>query len=252
LNDIHRKDDIETILVKETELDNVINCSLLIGGMTIVDLDKNMIMDFCDRYIMENDVYVNLFSKFIVQIPMNSCCYNSVSVRFSYDEYDTQVSHVITKVFKYENYDPQYDEDIGYSPDAFKEVVTLKYHGYTPEIKLIPSKNKCKDMVSCLQKHCYVNEPYDLSVSRYLIFDAQKSNMDITITIDNVSFTIKQQDLFYLTSANQYMWKVPYNSETGFVRVEGEKLTSSVPIVYSLNANTLRVTDGMAGVVFAR
>jgi hypothetical protein len=42
------------------------------------------------------------------------------------------------------------------------------------------------------------------------------------------------------------------NSETGFMRIEGKKFTSSVPIVYSLNANTLRITDGLAGVVFAR
>ena len=247
LDEAYNDGDIDGVLVKETALENITKCSLRIGGMDILELDKEMINEFCDKHTMENgDIFVNLFSKFIEQIPIKSCSYHTVYVCFEYSEYDTQVSYDTRLVFKYDNYDARYDEEIGYPPESYEEVTTQVYHGLTPDLKLIPSEHKCQDMISFLQKYDYIEQPCDISLSRYIIFDAQKE-CDVNIAVDDTTIMIAQEDLYFMSDTNKALWKVPHNKEKGYVRVEGTVLTSNPPIRSSLRANKLRITSGMAG-----
>ena len=71
------------------------------------------------------------------------------------------------------------------------------------------------------------------------------------ITVDSTSFIIPKSDLLYLENAKLFMWQVPHNVDKGFVRVQGKTLTTSIPIVYSFHANTLRIQEGLAGAMFA-
>ena len=153
LDEVYKNGDIQAVLVKETDLENIVKCSLLIGGRSIVELDKDTIDEFCDRHVMENgDIFVNLFDKFIERIPIQTCMYHRVCARFEYEKYDVRVSSVKSLVFKYDNYDDVYANEIGYSPDAYQEVTTLVYRGWTPDISLIPSPTNCQNTISFLEK----------------------------------------------------------------------------------------------------
>lgn len=252
VNELYKQSDLRTVLVKESALDNIIKCSLQIGGQEIVGLDINMIKDLCDKHTMKNnEVFVDLFSKFIEQIPVKTCYYHTVCLCFEYDKCNFKVSSTKKLVFKYENYDEDYAADFGYSPDAYEEVETLVYQGMTPELKFVPLVGASKNMISFMTKNSNIVSPFDISLSKYIFFNDTTEDTDISINVDETSLLIKKQDLNRLPQCKKYMWKVPHENNHEFVRVQGEKLISSVPIAFSLHANKLRVTDGLAGKVFA-
>lgn len=259
------KADVSTIFVKETALEYILNCSLRIGGQDIVCLDKHQIKEFCDRYMMaDGNVYVELFSKFIEQIPVKSCCYHTVNVCFAYEKYDTESYSEAHRVFKYENYDAAYDSEIGYSDDAFEIKYYTTYHGLTPDMKIVLLKEENrKDMISFLDKGTYIREPCDLSLAKYLFFDAKQDTdpsnrlakrlktSGVQVFNDDIVHTIGEQELIDLPIANQYMWMLPHKAQQEFVRVDGKVLATSLPIAYALRANKLRVVQGMAGAYFS-
>jgi hypothetical protein len=259
------KADVSTVFVKEIALEHILNCSLRIGGMDIVRLDRHQIKEFCDRYMMpEGDVYVELFSKFIEQIPVNSCCYHTVNVCFEYEKYDTESYSVERRVFKYENYDAAYESDIGYNEDAFEMEYYTTYQGLTPDMKILRLKEENrKDMISFLDKGTNIREPSDLSLAKYIFFDAKQytdpsnrlakrlKTSGVQVFNDDIAHTIGEQELIDLPIANQYMWALPQNSQQEFVRVDGKVLATSLPIAYALRANKVRVAQGMAGAYFS-
>lgn len=250
--------DLDAILIKALDIENVTNIILRIGGFDIVSLSKDMINDFCDKTVIFNETYINLFSKFIDKIPVKSCYYHTVMICFEYSKQSIEVSTETKKVFIYDDYDSDYESDddscydIHDDPLSYKDVTTTVYHGYTPNIKLLPSKSPCGDMISFLNKVKNITEPYDLGLSRYMFFEALcETQKDIVITVDSTSFIIPKSDLLYLENAKQFMWQVPHNVDKGFVRVQGKTLTTSIPIVYSFHANTLRIQEGLAGAMFS-
>ena len=254
--------DLDAVLVKESDIEHVTNVHLRIGGFDIVSLSKNMINDFCDKTVVFNETndetYINLFSKFIDKIPVKSCYYHTVMICFEYSKQSIEVSTETKKVFIYNDSDSDYESDddscydIHNDPNSYRDVTTIVYHGYTPNIKLFPSTTPCGDMISFINKVNNITEPYNLGLSRYMFFEALcETPKDIDITVDNKSFTIPNSDLFYLENTKQFMWQVPHNVDNGFVRVQGNTLTTSTPIVYSFHANTLRIQEGLAGAMFA-
>ena len=250
--------DLDAVFVKESDIENVTKIHLRIGGFDYVSLTKNMIDDFCDRIVIQDETYIELFSKFIDKIPVKSCYYHTIIIGFEYSKHLIEVSTETKKVFIYNDYDSDYESDddscydIRDDPLSYKDVTTTVYHGYTPDIKLLPSQTPCGDMVSFLNKVNNINEPYDLGLSRYMFFEALcETPKDIVITVDSKSFVIPTSDLFYLENTKQFMWQVPHNVENGFVRVQGKTLTTTTPIMYSFHANTLRIKEGLAGAMFA-
>jgi hypothetical protein len=245
--------DLDAVFVKQYDLNDIIEASLYIGGVSVVSISKNMINDFCDRVMLNDETYINLFSKFIDKIPLKSCYYQTVYVSFEYDKFSTDVESEKRWVFKYCRYDYDPRDKIFDDDNAYEEVDVLVYHGNTPNIKLLPSQKLCEtpcDMISFLNT-VSITEPYNLGLSRYIFFEAQSQvPEDIVVTVDDTSFIIPEKDLFYLENAKQFMWSVPYDKEHGFVRVQGKTLTTTLPIKYTLHANTLQVRLGLAGAMF--
>lgn len=245
--------DLDAVFVKESDLQDIIEVSLYVGGVSVVLISKNMINDFCDRVIFNDEIYINLFSKFIDKIPLISCYYHTVYVSFEYDKFSTDVHSEKRWVFKYCRYDYDTYDKIFDDPTAYDEVDVLVYHGNTPNIKLLPSLKLCEtpcDMISFLNT-VTITEPYNLGLSRYIFFEAQNEvPEDIVVSVDETSFTIPKKDLFYLENAKQFMWSVPFDKKHGFVRVQGKLLTTTLPIKYTLHANTLQVKQGFAGAMF--
>lgn len=238
--------DLDAILVKESDLKSVTQIHLVVGDKSIVTINRHMIKDFCDKTIVLGETYVNLFSKFIDKIPSKSCFFHSIYVCFEYDKFLTDVSTVTKMDFKYDNYDDDYDFAVGYDDSAFDEVKTTVYHGWTPSLKLCPSKEPCPSLVSFLDKVEKITEPHCLGLSRYIIFEAENDiPKDIVVTVDNTSFTIPKTDLFYLHNAKQFLWKTPHNKRKGFMTVHGKSLKTSSDIAYSLHVNTLQVKQGL-------
>lgn len=243
--------DLDAILVRESDLQNVTKVKLVIGDISIITLNSPMIKDFCDKTIISKETYVNLFSKFIDKIPSKSCFFHSVCVCFEYHKLSTDASTVTKMNFKYDNYDDDYDFAVGYDDSAFDEVKTIVYHSWTPSMKLFPSKEPCLPLISFLDKVENITEPYNLGLSRYIFFEAENEiPNDIIVTVDNTSFTVPKEDLFYLHHAKQFLWKTPHNKRKGFMRVHGKSLKTSSRIAYSLHANTLQVKQGHSRPMF--
>ena len=251
LDNFANNTDLDAILVKESDIEDVTQIHLVVGDKSIVSINRYMVKDFCDKTILSNETYINLFSKFIDKIPSKSCFFHSVYVCFEYDKFSTDVSAVTKMNFKYDNYDDDYDFAVGYDDSAFNEVKTTVYHGWTPSLKLCPSKEPCLSLISFLDKVENISEPYSIGLSRYLFFEAENNiPKDIIITVDNTSFTIPKTDLFYLQNAKQFIWKTPHDKRKGFVRVHGKSLKTTSNIAYSLHANTLQVKQGLVGPMF--
>ena len=242
--------DLDAVYVKECDLKDITQVRLCIGGVYIVSLTKHMINDFCDRIELNNETYINLFSKFIDKIPLKSCYYHTVYVCFEYDMFSTGISTERRRVFKYCRYDYDTYDKIFDNPTAYDEVDVMVYQGDTPNIKLLPSKKLCEELNSCLEKVTII-EPYNLGRSRYILFEPQNNVPDIVVSIDEASFTIPKNDLYFLENSKLLMWSVPYDEKHGFVKVQGDILTSTIPIKYALLANTLQVRQGLAGIYFA-
>lgn len=245
--------DLDAVFVKESDLQDITEVRLCIGGVDTISLTKHMINDFCDRSILNDETYVNLFSKFIDKIPLKSCYYHTVYVSFEYDKFSTDVETETRQVFKYCRYDYDTYDKIFNDPSAYDEVDVLVYHGNTPEIILLPSKTLCKhpcDLISFLDT-VTITEPYNLGLSRYLFFEAKSEVPEnIVVYVDETSFIIPKEDLIYLDNAKQFMWSIPYDEKHGFVRVHGKTLTTTLPIKYILQANMMQVRQGLAGAMF--
>lgn len=176
---------------------------LEIGGQVVYWVDEYaliMLLTLLD----EDEQQIDILKHFISLLPLSFLKKSDVDLIFTYkDEFINsdacQKEEEIHKVFKYHNYDVDYDHDFGYDERAFNYITTYKYNVFTPKltIKYIPTRTVMLDcMIPIIQLYrIFDGEDHGkIKIKNTLIFGIATQLLFVTypdsIDLTTVSFKI--------------------------------------------------------------
>ena len=111
----HYNKDVQSIYIDEADLQHLDRLDILIGGSTIVELNKEILAE-----LPVNEKKIEILNKFIEYVPRSKFIYFVLRIVFHFnDGYDKVHDCEPYRQFKYMNYDEECYYNNGYTPDAF-------------------------------------------------------------------------------------------------------------------------------------